>query len=122
MSNNCFYQPQWAKRWSQAVTAAESTRLGGIGAPPYASLNLGLHTDDNDTTVKANRELFCTALGWEAKQLAGAYQVHGAEVLRVHGPGQREGYDAFITNKPNVLLSVTVADCTPVLIYDPVKY
>jgi polyphenol oxidase len=32
--------------------------------------------------------------------------------------GAFEGYDALITNQPNVFVGVTVADCTPILIYD----
>lgn len=116
-----YYRPNWNKYFVEVLTVAESTRLGGVGQAPFKSLNLGLYTKDDDTVVKTNRALFCEALGWSSDQLAGAHQVHGAEVLRVHGPGQREGYDALITNKKGVLLSVTVADCTPVLIYDPVK-
>jgi len=34
--------------------------------------------------------------------------------------GLYEGYDAMITNHPGLFLSVTIADCTPVLVYDPV--
>lgn len=117
--SSCFYQPSWARHFAPSLTAVESTRLGGVSAVPYRSLNLGLHTEDDLKSVQRNRSIFCETLGWEANKLAGAFQVHGDEVLRVHRPGQWEGYDAFMTNKPGVLLSVTMADCTPILVYDP---
>lgn len=119
--SSCFYQPSWAQQFATILTLAESTRLGGVGKPPYESLNLGLFTEDDDAVVQQNRQLFCEALGWQADQLAGGHQVHGDQVLRVLRPGQWEGFDAFMTNRANVLLSVTVADCTPVLIFDPVQ-
>ncbi|MEL6655165.1 MAG: peptidoglycan editing factor PgeF [Bacteroidota bacterium] len=119
--SSCFYQPSWAQQFSSYLTVAESTRLGGVGQTPYESLNLGLFTKDKDEVVAQNRKLFCNALGWDAEHLSGGHQVHGDQVLRVHRPGQWEGYDAFITNRANVLLSVTIADCTPVLIFDPVQ-
>lgn len=114
-----FYQPSWAEQFAPQLTIAESTRLGGVGRAPYFSLNLGLYTNDDPVIVERNRKLFCKALGWDSTNLAGAHQVHGKQVLRVHRAGQWNGYDALITNKPNVLLSVTIADCTPVLIFDP---
>ena len=119
--SSSFHQPAWAQQFSSILSVAESTRLGGHGQPPYESLNLGLFTDDDNTIVEQNRSLFCQALGWEANQLAGGYQVHGDQVLRVLRPGQWQGYDAFMTNRAQILFSVTIADCTPVLIFDPVQ-
>lgn len=114
------YQPAWAQHFSPQLIVAESTRLGGVSNPPYASLNMGLHTPDNKIAVAENRQRFCANLSFDSTQLAGGFQVHGSKVLRVHQAGQWEGYDAFITNKKDVLLSVTVADCCPILLYDPV--
>ena len=113
------YQPSWAALFPQ-LTVAESTRMGGVSPPPFASLNLGLFTDDKAANVRQNRERFCKDLGWQITSMAGSLQVHGDEVLRVNTPGQWEGYDALVTNRPDILLSVTIADCTPILIFDPV--
>ena len=113
-----FYQPTWGQQFAPFLTIAESRRNGGVSTKPYQSLNLGLHTEDDIHLVQQNRALFCESLGWKEHQLAGAFQTHGDQVLRVHRPGQWEGYDAFMTNKTGILLSVTVADCTPILIYD----
>ena len=116
-----FYQPSWSAQFAPDLTVAESTRLGGVSHQPYYSLNLGLYTDDEEVAIQRNREIFCAALNWSSDELAGAYQIHEDKVLRVHKPGQWQGYDALMTNKLGVLLSVTIADCTPVLIYDPVQ-
>lgn len=101
------------------LTAAESTRHGGVSPAPYVSLNLGKSTGDAPEHVAENRRRFCSALGFEPERLAWSKQVHGAEVLPVTQPGGADGYDALITRTPGVFLAVSVADCTPILVYDP---
>lgn len=103
---------------SSKVIAAQSTRLGGVSAEPFDSMNLGLSVKDNEQNVLKNRELFFGGLGIKLEQLAISHQVHGNKVLIVTEPGRREGYDAQITNKLNVFLAVSIADCTPILIHD----
>jgi hypothetical protein len=101
------------------LVAAQSTRNEGLGKAPYASLNLGLHTQENPAVVKENRRLFFNDLGFDPSQIAGSHQVHGTTILVVKKPGQYEGFDALITTEKDILLSVTIADCTPILIFDP---
>ncbi|HOY16553.1 MAG TPA: peptidoglycan editing factor PgeF [Haliscomenobacter sp.] len=101
------------------LIAAESTRHGGVSQGAYASLNVGISTEDDPAAVEENRRIFFNSLGLESKQIASAYQVHGAEILKVETPGRAEGYDALISNVPHVFLTVTIADCTPILIADP---
>ena len=98
--------------------AAESTRHGGVSLGPYQSLNLGKSTDDDPAHVLENRRRFCAALGFQPEQLAVSRQIHGDHILRVDGPGQFEGFDALVTDQPGILLAVSVADCTPILIFD----
>lgn len=100
------------------VVAGESTRHGGVSKPPYHSLNLGAHTADDPAAVQENRRRFFAACGFSPEQVASSYQVHGTKVLYVHAAGHYEGYDALITDQGGILLSVTIADCTPVLILD----
>ena len=104
------------------LLAAESTRHGGVSEVPYASLNLGTSTADLPKYVAENRARFWQSLGVEAAQVATSHQVHGAEVLTVTQPGRYDGYDALITRQRGILLAVTVADCTPILIFDPVHH
>ena len=100
------------------LVTAQSTRHGGVSPFPYSSLNLGLNTKDDKQNVLENRRRFFAALGFEEKDSAGSHQVHGDKVLKVDQPGYHHGYDSLITNKPQILLTVTVADCVPVLLYD----
>lgn len=103
------------------VAAAASTRLGGVSEGPYTSLNLGLNTGDQPEAVQENRKRFFQALGFSLQQSASAFQVHGDAILHVREHGRWDGYDALITNQPGIVLSVTVADCTPILVLDPVR-
>ena len=100
------------------VLAAESTRHGGVSPAPYDSLNLGLHTADALQNVLENRRRFFTALGITEDTVSGAHQVHGDRILIAEVPGLHEGYDAFITQKKGLFVTVGIADCTPILIYD----
>ncbi|RRB00701.1 peptidoglycan editing factor PgeF [Larkinella rosea] len=102
----------------QQLIAAESMRHGGISSFPFASLNVGLNTADSPKNVEENRRRFFAGLGVNDSQVASSLQVHGDRILTVTEPGRFEGYDALITNLPNLFLTVTVADCTPILIYD----
>jgi YfiH family protein len=103
------------------VVAAQSTRNGGISPKPYQSLNLGLFTNDNRTNVAENRRRFFSSLQIREEQVVSSYQVHGDQVKVVKAPGQLEGFDALITNKRGLYLTVTIADCVPVLVYDPAQ-
>ena len=100
------------------LTAAESTRHGGVSPAPFVSLNLGINTSDDVTNVDENRRRFFEAIGAGTSQFASSHQVHGTEILYATEPGRFEGYDAIITDQPGLLIGVTVADCTPILIYD----
>jgi len=52
-----------------------------------------------------------------------ARQVHGTEVLwhrSVDGVSVVAGGDGHATNQPGILLAVTLADCIPIYVFDPV--
>ena len=61
----------------------------------------------------------------DAKVVVSVKQVHGTDVLVLDRPVARGeafagGWDALVTNQPEVLLTVRTADCVPVLVHDPV--
>lgn len=100
------------------IVAGQSTRLGGISPPPYSSMNLGMSVNDQKENVLKNRELFFGELGIQPEQVVISKQVHGNSIFVATKPIITEGFDALITNQPNVFLAVSIADCTPILIYD----
>jgi len=85
----------------------------------YTSLNLGTNTDDSLESVQENTLRLCAAAGIDHEKMVRSEQVHGTEVLVAEKPGVYHGYDAFITCKKNLFLSVFTADCYPILIFDP---
>jgi len=103
------------------LIAAQSTRLGGNSQQPFDSLNLGLYTQDHEDHVDQNRTQFFNQLGFQPSEVSHSHQVHSSEILWDAQAGGVEGYDALVTQKSGVLLSVTVADCTPILIYDELR-
>ncbi len=101
-----------------ALVAAESTRQGGVSPIPYHSLNLGKSTDDDPANILENRRRFCAALGLMPDQMAFSRQVHGDQVRVANSAGTAEGFDAIISRQRGLLLAVSIADCTPILVYD----
>lgn len=67
--------------------------------------------------------------GIEPKDLYAATQVHGTTVAYADGKAGEpyligkhfKDTDGLITDKPNVALLIKFADCTPVVLYEPVK-
>lgn len=99
-----------------------STRRGGVSQPPWANLNLSHTKGDNPAHVAENQRRFCQALQVAADSIVTAYQVHGTRVVQVtatEGGQQQAQCDALITDSPGVALMLRFADCTPVLLYDP---
>lgn len=93
---------------------AFSTRRGGVSEGAYASLNLGLLTDDAPENVKENRRRLCDAVGADLDSLAMNRQVHAARVNRAAtGERGREG-DGLWTDEPGVPMLKVTADCLPV--------
>ncbi len=100
------------------LVAAQSKRLGGISPAPFASLNLGLSSGDTPENVLENRSRFFTALGFGLADIALSFQVHDDKILLATKPGNYDCYDALITQQKNLFVGISVADCTPVLLYD----
>jgi YfiH family protein len=118
----------WMKRGS-GLTAGFTSRHGGISESHFASLNCGLHVQDDPACVVGNRERLAEALHTQLGSCVYAEQVHGCEVEKVTrwqagaGTHSREAAiqskDAFITNEPGVFLHALFADCVPLYFYDP---
>jgi YfiH family protein len=108
----------WTPDWSvPGVQAACTTRAGGVSAPPYDTLNLGLHVGDDADKVMLNRQRVALALQARPVWLN---QVHGRQVLRLQGqPVDGQTADAVCTTERGLACTIMVADCLPVLFTDP---
>lgn len=112
------------------VDAVVTTRRGGVSTGSYESLNLGLHVGDDPAAVLANREHLAAALGASLDDFVFCEQAHDRNVLVV-GPEERgrgardrstaiQATDALVTATPGPVLVVMVADCVPLVLFDPV--
>ena len=98
------------------VDLAFTDRYDGVSAVPFESLNLALVGNDDPDARQRNTALLLEDFAPGA-ELADMQQVHGRTVVRAGGP--REDCDALVTDRPDVVLMVRVADCVPVLLADP---
>ncbi|MGW7368184.1 peptidoglycan editing factor PgeF [Streptomyces sp. NPDC054841] len=102
---------------------AFTDRWGGVSAAPYEELNLGGAVGDDPAAVVANRELAAKSLGLDPGLVVWMNQVHGRDVAVVDGPwgdAPVPAVDAVVTARRGLPLAVLTADCTPVLLADPV--
>lgn len=97
-------------------------RQGGVGKPPFDSLNLSVSVPDNKDDVYANRDRAYGIYGRSTTTLVHAHLVHGNAVARVthdDDGGWVTHVDGLITNQPTCGLTMNYADCAPIFIYDP---
>jgi len=108
-----------------------SCRMGGCSSPPYASLNLSFNVGDDPQKVLKNRQRLAKAIGSPLSNLTTAKQIHDCRVTVVSEPlrgngatdysGAIDATDAMVTRVPEICLMILLADCVPIILYDPVK-
>ncbi|MGZ4044416.1 MAG: peptidoglycan editing factor PgeF [Bacteroidia bacterium] len=108
----------WLKAPNISCIHGFSTRQGGVSPKPFDSLNLG-GSDDELSNIKTNRKIALKQLGLGHMELCNLKQVHG-NTVHIAKPGQQEG-DALVTDKKNLVLAISIADCYPILFHDPVN-
>ena len=111
-------QPQSLANFHE-VCCALSTRRGGVRPEPLG-INLSFSVGDGPKNVERNRALFFRALDIPEANIAFTRQVHGDTVCEVQHAGTMEKCDALISNKPDLYLAISVADCVPIFLFDPV--
>ncbi len=114
------------------VDTVVTTRQGGVSEGAYASLNLGLHVGDETGRVVENRCRAAAAVGLDLADLVFCTQVHGGSVAIVDAAQRGRGawslgdalpeVDAVVTASAGVGLVAMVADCVPVVLYEPAAH
>jgi YfiH family protein len=97
-----------------------STTDGGVSPQPFG-MNLSVATNDSEENVIKNREIFFGELGIPLETVNFQKQIHSNQSKHIHKGGFCGDCDATYTDTMNVFLTVSVADCLPVFLYDPVK-
>lgn len=109
---------------SERVLHGVFTRLGGVSKKPYDSLNLSVSVPDDPPAVKENRRRFYAAVGLDPDEAVRTLQVHGARVAAV-GPADvmvvQPATDGLVTDALDLPLVMAFADCTPIMLFDPVR-
>jgi YfiH family protein len=106
-----------------------STRSGGFSNPPYGSLNLGFHVGDDPERVLRNRNRLANSIGIPLDQFTMASQIHSGNVTIVSEELRGKGCinheeaisatDSMVTDVSDICLMVLVADCVPMVFFDP---
>ncbi len=95
-------------------------------------MNLGMRVEDDQDTVLRNRRLLFSELDLDLERSVWCKQIHRDGVTAVTADDLGRGAldeseiidetDAMVTDLRGVTLAVTLADCVPVVIYDPVEH
>lgn len=94
-----------------------STKIGLNRKAPYY-FNLSLSVGDDEHIVKENRKAFFSFFGLSPDQIAFQKQTHSDIITFVKQAGVCGESDAMITDKTNLGLVISAADCTSVYLYD----
>ena len=104
-----------------------TTRLGGVSTGANESMNLALNDRDTRQNVEENLRRLGRALGFDPEKLVMTRQIHSNLVRPVTekdhlGLFHRDypACDGLVTATPGGALLVFTADCTPILLHDPV--
>jgi YfiH family protein len=110
---------------TKVLKHAVSTRVGGVSRGSHLSLNISHKVQDDPSRVVENRILLSLAVGMDLRRMVHVDQVHSDRVLKLdaanlpsEGGSLGEG-DGLITTEKGIPLMILVADCLPVLFYDP---
>ncbi len=104
----------------QIAKWAFSNRTGGNSLPPYDSLNLATHVQDNAIAVAFNRSKALEEFGF--KDVTWPGPVHGTDIGFVEkSSGLFPDVDGLITKRRETVLSTLGADCVPLIAVDAEK-
>ena len=109
------------------VSHCFTTRLGGVSSGYLESLNIGMNRGDEPENVAENFRILGRAIGFATEETVLTHQIHTDMVRRVtkadhRGLDHRDypACDGLVTNDPGTALVIFTADCTPILLYDPI--
>jgi len=108
---------------SEQILHFVSSRGGGVSTGIYHSMNLSYTAGDNTEHVTENRKRLAEELNITPAHLIFPGQTHTANIRVIRDEDEvKESItetDALVTQVREICVSVLVADCVPLLFYDP---
>jgi len=108
-----------------------TTRRGGASSGNYESFNLSEFSGDDIENVSTNRKLLCEKINISENFLITPFQIHGDSILAIDKNflsfneelkiSLLNGKDAMMTNLKGICITVSTADCVPLLVFDSVN-
>lgn len=114
-----YYQFEHLAAYGQ-IRHAVFPRTFGASRAPFHRLNVSFSVGDDPAHVRANRDRVRRCL--QGAEVVFAHQVHGDGVIVVDDLAEFNAPpvgDAMVSALPGKALAVQVADCQPILFYDP---
>ena len=109
------------KTAASQIIISSTNRHNGASSIPFYSLNLSYGVGDTPKSILENRTHLKNNLS--IANLLSAKQVHGDNIFIAETPLNEDieidGYDALMTNIPDLGLMIQQADCQAVTLFDP---
>jgi len=121
-----FYSWNIFSEWEDRIRAVLTTRKGGVSKKPFEGLNLGHHVEDKPESVEANRRAVAKALGLPEAPWALTHQIHETRIKEAVPPeedsSEYDSCDSLSVQRQGIISAIILADCLPVIIYDPLRH
>ena len=94
----------------------------GVSAAAEGNIDLRFSSADQ---VASSLKSISSALNLDPRSIVQAEQIHATNVALVdssHRGQVIQGADALVTKDPSVVLMLRIADCPPVILYDPTNH
>ena len=82
-------------------------------------ISIDVHAVFSQNLRQDSLSAIAASLGFSTEKIANPEQVHSAQVDLAESPGEYLGMDGLVTQNPDIVLTLKVADCVPVYLYEP---
>ena len=84
-------------------------------------ISIDVHAVFSQNLRQDSLSAIAASLGFSTEKIASPEQVHSAQVDLAESPGEYLGMDGLVTQNSEIVLTLKVADCVPVYLYEPCK-
>lgn len=107
------------KKYKEIVFGVSTINLDIVDSK--FKFNLSYTVGDNPENVKKNRTTFFKKLNIDEKKVCFQKQTHSVNHNYVEVPYFFKDSDALYTDKKDIYLAISIADCIPIFLYEPEK-